>query len=57
MNIRCLNILFSKSGSGSTNTRITLPITWIKEMGLNPEDRQVKVTFTEDKKIIIEKEK
>ncbi|WP_315169467.1 AbrB/MazE/SpoVT family DNA-binding domain-containing protein [Metaclostridioides mangenotii] len=53
-NSRILKVLFSKSGSGSTTTKITLPITWIKEMGINEDSREVEVTF-EDNKITIQK--
>lgn len=54
MEQRNLKIQFAKSGNGYSTTRITLPINWIKEMGINPDEREVKVTF-KDSKIIIEK--
>jgi len=41
-------------GSGSTTTRLTIPISWIKEMGINEDSREVEVTF-EDNKITIQK--
>ncbi|GAA0234749.1 AbrB/MazE/SpoVT family DNA-binding domain-containing protein [Metaclostridioides mangenotii] len=53
-NSRILKVLFSKSGSGSTTTKITLPITWIKEMGIDEENREVEVTF-EGNKITMQK--
>lgn len=49
-----LRIMFAKSGSGSITTRISLPKTWINEMNIDSENRDVKVTY-EDNKIIIEK--
>lgn len=56
MEERKLKVLFSKSGSGSTNTKITLPISWIKDMGVSKDNREVTLHYDEEKKqIIIEK--
>lgn len=41
MKVRKQNISFLKSGSGSLNSRIMLPITWIRELGLSQEEREV----------------
>lgn len=59
MEKRTAKILFNKSGgtsskSGITN-RITLPTTWIKEMGITEENREVQISF-DGEKIIIKKE-
>lgn len=58
MEKRILKITFNKSGGtaskGGMTTRLTLPKTWVDEMGITPEDREVQVTF-QDGKIIIEK--
>ncbi len=55
---RKAKVIFALSGGkaskGSQTTRITLPITWVRDMGLSPEDREVTISF-EDNKIIIEK--
>lgn len=51
---RILNVSFAKSKSGSTTTRLTLPITWLRELGITEEDREVIVKMEGDK-IIIEK--
>lgn len=56
MEKRELNISFNKSGSGSYTPRISLPAKWIKEMGIDTENRKVIASF-KDGKIIIEKEK
>ncbi len=53
MEERKLKILFSKSGSGSINTRICLPISDLKKMGVTLKDREVTYFFDEDKKEII----
>ncbi|MGL5356703.1 MAG: AbrB/MazE/SpoVT family DNA-binding domain-containing protein [Cetobacterium sp.] len=50
---RLLNISFMKSGSGSTTSRITLPISWIKKMGLTSDNKAVNVIFDEESKTII----
>ncbi|MPN36095.1 hypothetical protein SDC9_183600 [bioreactor metagenome] len=56
MEERELNISFSKSGSGSYTPRISLPATWIKEMGVDVENRKVLVSF-ENGEITIKKAK
>ena len=57
---RKAKVIFALSGGkaskGSQTTRITLPITWVREMGITPDAREVEITFTENK-IIIEKSK
>ena len=52
---RSLKIIFGKGGSGSTTTRLTLPITYIKQLGITPEERDVIVELDEDKIIIKKK--
>lgn len=41
MKVKKLNISFLKSGSGSLNTRIVLPIIWVRELGLSQDEREV----------------
>lgn len=54
---RKLKVMFNKAGGNASksaqSTRISLPIKWIKELGLNPENRDVKTTY-DGEKIIIE---
>lgn len=52
MEARKLKILFSKSGSGSTNTRISLPIKDLKDMGISPENREILYEYDEVNKEI-----
>lgn len=46
---RKAKIIFGKSGGnaskGSYTNRITLPTSWIKEMGITQEDREVEIEF------------
>lgn len=55
---RILNVTFNKSGGTSSRngvtTRLTLPTSWIKELGITQENREVLVKL-ENNKIIIEK--
>ena len=55
---RDMKVMFNKSGGtaskGSYSPKISLPKSWLDEMEITLEERDVKVTF-EDKKIIIEK--
>ena len=55
MKTRKLKISFNKSGSGSISASVRLPISWLKELGLTQENREVSVNF-DNNKIIIEKE-
>ena len=52
--IRELKIMFNNDGKGTYTNRISLPKTWIAQMGITKEEREVIVKF-EDNKIIIEK--
>lgn len=45
MEKRELKVSFTKSGSGSVTNRVTLPTTWIREMGITKEDNAVVVTI------------
>lgn len=51
-NERILNIMFSKSGSGSISSKMALPKDWINTMKLSPENRQVIAIFNEEKNSI-----
>ena len=54
MEKRKLRVIFNKSGSGSTTTRLTLPKTWINKLGVKEWDKIVDVSF-DGEKIVIEK--
>ena len=56
MEKRKANVMFNKNGRGFTTTRITLPVPWIKDMGLNETDKEVIIEY-EDEKITIKKER
>nr|WP_293994595.1 AbrB/MazE/SpoVT family DNA-binding domain-containing protein [uncultured Fusobacterium sp.] len=47
-------IMFNNDGKGNYTNKISLPKTWIAQMGVTPDQREVIVKF-EDNKIIIEK--
>lgn len=53
---RILNVNYNKSGSGSVSTRLNLPITFLRELGVTESDRSVEVTLKGDE-IIIKKAK
>lgn len=52
MEKRKLNIQFTKSGSGSVTTRLVLPISWIKNLGITENEREVNVAVLFDRIII-----
>ena len=41
MKRRKVNIAFTKSGVGSRNTRIILPVKWIDNLGISFENKKV----------------
>lgn len=55
---RKARVIFNKAGGsaskGSQTTRITLPIRWVREMGITEASREVNITF-QNGRIIIEK--
>ena len=50
---RTLKVSYNKSGAGNISTRISLPVTWVREMGLSQEFPAVIARF-DGEKIIIE---
>lgn len=54
---RVLNVSFNKSGGtsgkGGITTRVTLPITWIRGLGVNEDDRKVIAKLDNDKIILM----
>lgn len=50
-------VIFTKSGSGAINTRVSLPVSWIKEMGITEDNKEIVAILTSDNKIILEKKK
>ena len=51
---RDANIILGKSGAGSNTAKISLPVTWLEDMGISTEDKAVTISYV-DNKIIIEK--
>ena len=58
METKTVKVIFNRSGGtagkGGITNRVTLPTTWIREMGVTEESREVKISF-DGRKIIIEK--
>lgn len=52
MEERKLKVLFGKSGNGYLTPRITLPISWLNEMGISKDNREVKVVYDKEKQEI-----
>ena len=51
---RFVKAMYLKNGSGSMSARVNLPIPWITEMGISPDQKDLAITF-DGEKIIIEK--
>lgn len=47
-------IIFNKNGKGNISIKICLPFSWIKEMGISENNKNVNLFF-ENKEIIIRK--
>lgn len=56
LNQKVLKVNFNKGGNAGYSAKVTLPITWVRQLGLDQDNRDIKVTFLEKEgKIIIEK--
>ena len=53
MEVRNMKISFGKSGSGSISPRVSLPLSWLKRVGITPEDREVEIILDEENQTII----
>ena len=49
METRKLKMMFQKGGSGSTTTRISIPVSWVRELGINEIEREVEIMFNGEK--------
>lgn len=47
-------VLFQTTGKGNTTTRVSVPLLWLEDLGINENDRDVKLTKKKNK-IILEK--
>ena len=54
---RDLKVTFNKSGAGSQTNRLTIPTSWIREMNITENDRDVEVEFNKITKTITIKKK
>ena len=43
-----VKIIYSKNGSGNPTAKLSLPLTWLRNMGLSQLNRDVEVTFNND---------
>ncbi len=49
-------VAFSKSGTGHITPKISIPIEWIREMGINDDNKEIVLKFiSETKEIILKK--
>ena len=58
MEERKIKVNFFKSGSGSINGKIALPVTWMRDMGLTLETPEIHMLYDDKtKQILIKKAK
>lgn len=56
MEKRGTKVSFNKAGNGIAS-KITLPMPWLREMGVIPEEREIEMFFDKEKKEILIKKK
>lgn len=49
------NVIFNKSGSGNLTTKIAVPMSWLTQIGVSQEDREIEIAF-DGETITIKKE-
>ena len=49
---RNLNIIWTKAGTGSPTTKLSIPISWCYSMGLSKEEKEIKEIYDDTKKEI-----
>lgn len=52
MEKRILKITFGKSGNGGINPRVSIPKSFLDKMKVTQEEREIEMTFDEEKMII-----
>ena len=55
MEQRELKVIFTKSGSGSISTKLSIPKKWVDKMGITQNEKGILAEFVEDKIIISKK--
>lgn len=50
MEVRKLKIIFNKSGDGYFSGKLSIPMNWLKDMNLTPDDREVEVSYSQEEK-------
>lgn len=55
MESRKTKIMLPKTSKGYITPRITLPVPWVSGMNITEDCRDVKITFDDNNRIIIEK--
>lgn len=55
MEERKLKIIFNKSGDGYLSGKLSIPMTWLKDMNLTPEEREVEVIYNKRTKSFVTK--
>lgn len=50
---RELNLIFSKSGSGSSTTKLSIPISWCHRMNIIEDDKSVFAYYNDKTKEIV----
>lgn len=51
MNKRTLKVIFAKDGKGNVTPKISIPITWLRDMGITDIERGLDLEYDEENKI------
>ena len=49
-NMRIIKVMFSSDGRGGVTPKISIPISWLRDMGVTPDDREIKLLYDEKEK-------
>lgn len=51
-------VIFAKDGRGGVTPKVSIPISWLRDMGITDIDREIDLKYDEEKKeFIIQKKK
>ncbi len=51
MNRRTLKVIFAKDGKGNVTPKISLPISWLRDMGITDIERGIDLEYDEKNKV------
>lgn len=50
LNMRITKVMFNSDGKGGVTPKISIPISWLRDMGIDTEEREIKLSYDEKTK-------